>query len=142
MQGPGSLVCRALHSGTRFAFRTKVTLLKETTCPCADLLCGNVVPASGNDPHCCKMAEAEEQREQELSAGLLLPDAVEQIWREGRALKWDAEAGCYEVIDAELFESRFDALRRKRVRDDGSKGRPFSRMHKVRCGERASRHQI
>jgi hypothetical protein len=43
------------------------------------------------------------------------------------------------VIDGGLFERRFDELRRKRDRDDGSNGRPFSRMHKyykLQQGER------
>jgi len=35
------------------------------------------------------------------------------------------------VLHGELFEQRFEALRRKRQRNDGSKGRPFSGMHKV-----------
>ena len=36
------------------------------------------------------------------------------------------------MLDGELFEQRFNALRRKRARyrDDESKGRPFSGMHK------------
>eukprot|EP00281_Chroomonas_sp_CCMP1168_P006853 CAMPEP_0206266788 /NCGR_PEP_ID=MMETSP0047_2-20121206/30786_1 /ASSEMBLY_ACC=CAM_ASM_000192 /TAXON_ID=195065 /ORGANISM="Chroomonas mesostigmatica_cf, Strain CCMP1168" /LENGTH=721 /DNA_ID=CAMNT_0053694915 /DNA_START=12 /DNA_END=2177 /DNA_ORIENTATION=+ len=65
-----------------------------------------------------------------LSTGLLLPDAVSRICDEGQALIWNNELICYEVIDGALFEKRFDELRRKRDRDDGSNGRPFSRMHK------------
>jgi hypothetical protein len=56
-----------------------------------------------------------------------------------QALRWDHAACCYEVIDGELFERRFHELRRKRDRDDGSNGRPFSRMHKyykLQAGER------
>ncbi|EKX39692.1 hypothetical protein GUITHDRAFT_154346, partial [Guillardia theta CCMP2712] len=74
-----------------------------------------------------------------LSTGLLLPDAVQRICEEGQALRWDQVHGCYEVIDGELFSQRFDELRRKRDRDDGSNGRPFSRMHKyykLESGER------
>jgi len=74
-----------------------------------------------------------------LSTGLLLPDAVQRICEEGQALRWDPVDGCYEVIDGELFSQRFDELRRKRDRDDGSNGRPFSRMHKyykLESGER------
>jgi len=59
--------------------------------------------------------------------------------RLAQALQWDFESGCYEVVDGELFERRFDELRRKRDRDDGSNGRPFSRMHKyykLQFGER------
>lgn len=65
-----------------------------------------------------------------LSTGLLLPDVVHNICLEGQALRWDHSANCYEVINGALFERRFDELRRKRGRDDGSHGRPFSRMHK------------
>lgn len=51
-------------------------------------------------------------------------------------LRWmptpnEGVGGFYEVLHGELFEQRFEALRRKRPRDDGSKGRPFSGMHKV-----------
>lgn len=56
-----------------------------------------------------------------------------------QALRWDVATNCYEVIDGGLFERRFDELRRKRDRDDGSNGRPFSRMHKyykLAVGER------
>jgi hypothetical protein len=59
--------------------------------------------------------------------------------RSVQALRWDPATGCYEVIDGALFERRFDELRRKRDRDDGSNGRPFSRMHKyykLQAGER------
>ncbi len=44
-----------------------------------------------------------------------------------------------QVVDGTLFERRFDELRRKRDRDDGGNGRPFSRMHKyysLLAGER------
>jgi hypothetical protein len=56
-----------------------------------------------------------------------------------QALRWDHASCCYEVIDGALFERRFHELRRKRDRDDGSNGRPFSRMHKyykLQAGER------
>ena len=56
-----------------------------------------------------------------------------------QALRWDIATSCYEVVDGEMFERRFDELRRKRDRDDGSNGRPFSRMHKyykLQSGER------
>jgi len=56
-----------------------------------------------------------------------------------QALRWDVATNCYEVTDGGLFERRFDELRRKRDRDDGSNGRPFSRMHKyykLAMGER------
>jgi hypothetical protein len=46
---------------------------------------------------------------------------------------------CMQVVDGTLFERRFDELRRKRDRDDGGNGRPFSRMHKyysLLAGER------
>lgn len=55
----------------------------------------------------------------------------------GQYLRWiaslDEEAGGhYEVLHGEKFEQAFDAMRRKkRPRSDGSKGRPFSGMHKV-----------
>jgi len=74
-----------------------------------------------------------------LSTGLLLPDAVKRVCDEGVGLRWDHEASCYEVVDGAMFEKRFDELRRKRDRDDGSNGRPFSRMHKyykLEAGER------
>ncbi len=44
-----------------------------------------------------------------------------------------------QVLDGALFERRFDELRRKRDREDGGNGRPFSRMHKyysLLAGER------
>eukprot|EP00286_Rhodomonas_abbreviata_P011588 CAMPEP_0181339324 /NCGR_PEP_ID=MMETSP1101-20121128/29187_1 /TAXON_ID=46948 /ORGANISM="Rhodomonas abbreviata, Strain Caron Lab Isolate" /LENGTH=758 /DNA_ID=CAMNT_0023450269 /DNA_START=69 /DNA_END=2346 /DNA_ORIENTATION=- len=74
-----------------------------------------------------------------LSTGLLLPDAVKHVCDEGQGLRWDVDASCYEVVDGALFEKRFDELRRKRDRDDGTSGRPFSRMHKyykLEAGER------
>lgn len=55
----------------------------------------------------------------------------------GQYLRWipspDEEAGgFYEVLHGERFEQAFDAMRRKkRMRKDGSKSRPFSGMHKV-----------
>ena len=35
-----------------------------------------------------------------------------------------------QVVNGDLFEQRFNDLRRKRDRDDDAGGRPFSRMHK------------
>jgi len=65
-------------------------------------------------------------------SGLMLPQVVQQICSEGTALRWDAAAGCYHVLDGEAFERRFDDLRRKRKRGEGAQthNRPFSRMHK------------
>ena len=56
-----------------------------------------------------------------------------------QALRWDIATSCYEVVDGEMFERRFDELRRKRDRDDGSNGRPFSRMHNFYILERGDK---
>ncbi len=59
-------------------------------------------------------------------------------WRScGKYLRWipsphEEASGHYEVLDGQLFEEAFNAMRRKkRPRNDTSRGRPFSGMHKV-----------
>jgi hypothetical protein len=60
-----------------------------------------------------------------------VPEAVEHILREGEALRWDADTNCYEVLDADLYVRRFNALRAKRVRrEDGAPDRPFAAMRR------------
>ena len=72
--------------------------------------------------------------------GFRLQDLVAALAHEGRALRWDAARGWYEVLDGPLFEARFDAHRRKRNKRRGSApDRPFGRMHfhfKLVRGER------
>mmetsp|Transcript_88654 Transcript_88654/g.235987 ORF Transcript_88654/g.235987 Transcript_88654/m.235987 type:complete len:459 (+) Transcript_88654:826-2202(+) len=46
------------------------------------------------------------------------------------AIRWDDARGWYEVVDGNLFESRFNALRLRRgKRKDDATDRPFARMH-------------
>ena len=67
---------------------------------------------------------------QSACAGPRLPDLIAALAREGRALRWDAACGWYEVLDGPLFEARFDAHRRKRGKRRGdAPDRPFARMH-------------
>jgi len=62
--------------------------------------------------------------------GLTPPQVVQQICTEGTALKWDDAAGCYQVLDGDEFERRFDQLRSKHERGEGAQTakRIFSTM--------------
>ena len=71
-----------------------------------------------------------------VDGGLLLQDAVERIADEGGCLEWVPASGpaCdahYVVLDGDLFEARFNAIRRrKRPRTGTSVARSFSGMSK------------
>eukprot|EP00293_Proteomonas_sulcata_P015458 CAMPEP_0184311052 /NCGR_PEP_ID=MMETSP1049-20130417/38061_1 /TAXON_ID=77928 /ORGANISM="Proteomonas sulcata, Strain CCMP704" /LENGTH=492 /DNA_ID=CAMNT_0026626053 /DNA_START=129 /DNA_END=1607 /DNA_ORIENTATION=+ len=62
--------------------------------------------------------------------GLALPDVVRELLKDVAILRWDARDGVYEVVNGDLFEKRFNELRkvRNKVKPSGTE-RPFSRMY-------------
>ena len=93
------------------------------------------IPAAGQI-----LARAMQENVERASAtddgGLLLQDAVGRIADEGGCLEWVPASGpaCdahYVVLDGDLFEARFNAIRRrKRPRTGTSVARSFSGMSK------------
>jgi len=62
--------------------------------------------------------------------GLALPDVVRELLKDPLVLVWDSRENVYEVLDGDLFELRFNELRkvRNKVKAAGTE-RPFSRMY-------------
>uniref|UniRef100_A0A7S4U5Z9 Uncharacterized protein n=2 Tax=Guillardia theta TaxID=55529 RepID=A0A7S4U5Z9_GUITH len=72
----------------------------------------------------------QEVQEDSRASGLPLPKVVEQLVKEGTSLQWNSSSGTFVVVDGERFEERFKQLRKVRQKQkEGSRERPFSRMH-------------
>jgi hypothetical protein len=63
-------------------------------------------------------------------SSMKIPDLVQALAMEGISLRWDQSLSCYEVLNGQLFEQKFNALRSVRgKRKELSVDRPFARMH-------------
>ncbi|KAJ1479870.1 hypothetical protein T484DRAFT_1812747 [Baffinella frigidus] len=61
--------------------------------------------------------------------GLALPDVVRELLKDPLVLIWDPRDNVYEVLDGDLFELRFNELRKMRHNVKAAGERPFSRMN-------------
>ena len=61
---------------------------------------------------------------------LKLPELIELLSKDESVLKWDDSLGVYEVMNGQVFEERFNAMRCTRgKRKEEAIERPFARMH-------------
>ena len=64
------------------------------------------------------------------NGAMKIPDLIQSLAVEGQCIRWDQNSMCYEVLNGQLFEQKFNALRSVRgKRKEDAVDRPFARMH-------------